>query len=187
MATANIIQSITCEQLNDLCNRKNVELIDVRTPVEFREVHSVHARNVPLDSLDPQAVLESRTDLESPIYVICRSGNRSSKACEAFIAAGITNVVNVEGGTNAWDAAALPVKRGRKAVSLERQIRTAAGFLVFSGTVLGVFQHEYWLGIPAFVGAGLMFAGITDTCAMGMLIAKMPWNQVQNEAAACSR
>jgi rhodanese-related sulfurtransferase len=187
MNTTNTIQSITCEELNDLYDRGNVELIDVRTPVEFREVHSVHARNVPLDSLDPKAVMESRTDTDAPVYVMCRSGNRSSKACEAFIAAGITNVVNVEGGTTAWDAAGLPVKRGKKAVSLERQVRIAAGFLVFVGTVLGVFHHEYWLGIPAFVGAGLTFAGITDTCAMGMLIAKMPWNQVQKEGASCSR
>jgi rhodanese-related sulfurtransferase len=114
------------------------------------------------------------------LYVICQSGNRSSKACGAFVAAGFNNVVNVDGGTTAWNKAGLPVNRGKKAVSLERQVRIAAGLLVFAGTALGVFVHEYWLGLPAFVGAGLTFAGITDTCAMGMLIAKMPWNQVKD-------
>ena len=173
------IQTISCQKLGELANAGQIELIDVRTPVEFREVHSVHARNVPLDSLDAKSVMESRADKDAPLYVICRSGNRSSKACDAFLAAGYSNVVNVDGGTTAWDEAGLPVVRGRKAISLERQVRIAAGFLVFVGTVLGFFQHEYWLGSPAFVGAGLMFAGITNTGAMGMLIAKMPWNQVK--------
>lgn len=180
MAAVTQFDSITCQKLGELANAGQIELIDVRTPVEFREVHSIHARNVPLDSLDPKGVMESRPDKDAPLYVICRSGNRSSKACEAFRAAGYTKVVNVEGGTSAWDEAGLPVVRGKKAVSLERQVRIAAGFLVFVGTVLGVFHNEYWLGLPTFVGAGLMFAGITDTCAMGMLIAKMPWNQVKD-------
>jgi rhodanese-related sulfurtransferase len=176
-------ETIACEQLADLCrNKDGVELIDVRTPVEFREVHSVHARNVPLDSLDPKAVMAARNgSAGDPLYLICRSGNRSTKACEAFVKAGFTNIVNVEGGTSAWEKAGLPVKRGKKAVSLERQVRIAAGFLVFTGALLAAFVHPYWIGLPAFVGAGLMFAGITDTCAMGMLIAKMPWNRVKSD------
>lgn len=179
MSTATIFNSVTCEELNSLANAGEIDLIDVRTPVEFREIHSVHARNVPLDSLDPQAVMSTRGRAsDRPLYVICRSGNRSGKACEAFVAAGFSNVINVSGGTTAWNEAGLPVNRGKKAVSLERQVRIAAGVLVSVGTILGAFVHEYWLGLPAFVGVGLMFAGITDTCAMGMLIAKMPWNQV---------
>ena len=186
MTTATTFKTISCRELNDLCQSGQiVDLIDVRTPVEFREVHSVYARNVPLDSLKPDAVMTARGDAaEQPLYVICRSGNRSGKACEAFVAAGFTNIVNVEGGTKAWDEAGYSVKRGKKAMSLERQVRIAAGFLVFTGTLLGAFQHEYWLGIPAFVGAGLMFAGITDTCGMGMLISKMPWNQVKDSCQA---
>lgn len=183
MSTATAIQTITCKQLNELARAGTIDLIDVRTPVEFREVHCVHARNVPLDSLDPSAMTRARTDSDAPIHVICRSENRSTKACEVFAAAGFSNVVNVDGGTIAWDEAGLPVVRGKKAVSLERQVRIAAGLLVFVGTLLGVFHHEHWLVIPAFVGAGLMFAGITDTCAMGMLIAKMPWNQVKETSA----
>ncbi len=147
----------------------------------------MHARNVPLDSLNPQAVMAARNgSAGKPLYVICRSGNRSGKACEAFVKAGFTNVVNVEGGTTAWDKAGLPVNRGKKAVSLERQVRIAAGFIVLAGAVAAlVTGNVYFAAIPAFVGAGLMFAGITDTCAMGMMIAKMPWNRLKNDAG-CS-
>lgn len=156
-----------------------VELIDVRTPVEFRELHCVFARNVPLSDLDPKAVLAGRTGATNePLYVICRSGSRGKQACEKFLAAGFTNVVNVEGGTLAWAACGLPVNRGKKAISLERQVRIAAGVLVLICTVLGYFVHPYFLGVPAFVGAGLVFAGITDTCGMGLLLARMPWNRV---------
>ncbi len=153
------------------------ELIDVRTPVEFREVHVTFARNVPLDQLNPAALASTRNDASQPLFVICRSGNRANQACEKFVAAGFTNIVNVAGGTLAWEQASLPVARGQKAMSLERQVRIAAGLLVLIGVSLS-FVHPYWIGLSAFVGAGLVFAGLTDTCGMGMLLARMPWNQV---------
>ncbi|HBJ38564.1 MAG TPA: sulfurtransferase, partial [Planctomycetaceae bacterium] len=109
----------------------------------------------------------------------------STKAVQKFLDAGIENVVNVEGGTSAWDAAGLPVSRGKKAISLDRQVRIAAGSLVFAGAALGYFVHPYFIGLSAFVGAGLVFAGITDTCGMGMMIAKMPWNRCQG-GGSCS-
>jgi rhodanese-related sulfurtransferase len=153
----------------------SVELLDVRTPAEFEEVRVAFARSVPLDRLDPAALAGRSPD--SPLYVICRSGSRGQKACEKLHAAGITNVVNVEGGTLACVEAGLPVVRGRKTISLDRQVRIAAGFLVLLGAVLGGFVHPGFLGLAAFVGAGLVFAGITDTCGMGMMLARMPWNQ----------
>ena len=104
-----------------------------------------------------------------------------------FVNAGFSNVVNVEGGTQAWDGAGLPVIRGKKSMSLERQVRIAAGFLVVLGTILGWLVHPGFYGISAFVGAGLVFAGITDTCGMGMVLAKMPWNQVRADSnASCA-
>ncbi len=118
---------------------------------------------------------------------ICRSGSRGRQACEKFRAAGFANVVNVEGGTLAWEQAGLPVVRGKKAISLERQVRIAAGSLVVLGTALGAFVHPAFLGLSAFVGAGLVFAGITDTCGMGMMLARMPWNRVEPEEATCPR
>lgn len=172
------VTSISPKQLFDLAQAGTpVDLIDVRTPVEFREVHVAFAQNVPLDQLDPSRITSGK-DAAHPLYVICRSGGRGKQACDKFIAAGFPHVVNVEGGTLAWDLAGLPVVRGPRMMSLERQVRIAAGLLVLAGTALGAFVSPYWLGLSAFVGAGLGFAGITDTCGMGMLLARMPWNQL---------
>ncbi len=75
--------------------------------------------------------------------------------------------------------------RGKKAISLERQVRIVAGSLVLLGVGLS-FVHPAFLALSAFVGAGLAFAGVTDTCGMGLLLARMPWNQVRTDAAACA-
>jgi rhodanese-related sulfurtransferase len=179
--------SISAKEFSNLVKSgKPVELIDVRTPVEFREVHVTIARNEPLDRLDPRAIQAARNgnSLE-PLYVICRSGSRGKQACEKFVVTGIPNVINVEGGTMACVEAGAPVVRGKKAMSLERQVRIAAGSLVFIGSALGFFVHPYFIALSAFVGAGLVFAGVTDTCGMGMMLAKMPWNKVK-EPASCS-
>jgi rhodanese-related sulfurtransferase len=174
------MNAITPERLHQLyqCGEP-VVLFDVRTPAEFRDAHAAYAESKPLESLDPTSVLQSSAVKPGqPIYVICQSGGRGAKACAKFLAAGCERVINVEGGTAAWEEAGLPVVRGRKAISLERQVRIAAGLLVLVGSALGYFVHPYWIGLSAFVGAGLTFAGITDTCGMGMLLARMPWNQI---------
>lgn len=164
-----------------------VDLIDVRTPMEFREVHADCACNVPLDTLEPARVMMSRSaPADRPLYVVCRSGGRAKQACEKFITAGFPGVVNVEGGTLAWIEAGLPVVRGKKVVSLERQVRIAAGLLVVLGVTLGWLVHPAWAGLAAFVGTGLMFAGVTDRCGMGLLLARMPWNRDANAASACA-
>jgi len=164
------------------------ELIDVRTPMEFREVHAGPARSVPLDALSPAAIMSEReAPHDAPLYLICRSGGRSRQAAEAFEREGFANAVSVDGGTLAWEKAGLPVVRGaRETISLERQVRIAAGSLVVLGTALGAFVHPGFLGISAFVGAGLVFAGATDTCGMGLMLAKMPWNRVEPADAACA-
>ena len=170
--------TVPAQELARRSAQTDIDLIDVRTPMEFQEVHAAAARNVPLDQLDPRAVMQGRNAAaDQTLYVICKGGTRGGKAQQKFADAGFGNVVNVEGGTDAWVAAGLPVVRGKKVMSLERQVRIAAGFIVFAGAVAAmVTGNVYLVGIPAFVGAGLMFAGITDSCAMGMLIAKMPWN-----------
>ncbi len=165
---------------------KKIDLIDVRTPIEFREVHVEAARNVPLDQLDPAALTRGRNgSTDEPLYFICRSGGRGQQACEKFRKAGFPNVVNVEGGTTACVEAGLPVVRGKKAISLERQVRIAAGSLVVIGGALSWFVHPAFVGLAAFVGAGLVFAGITDTCGMGMILARMPWNQASPTTESC--
>lgn len=181
------VSVITPRELVELCSQgKTVELIDVRTPVEFREVHVEIARNVPLESLDPAAVMQARSGSKSdPLYVVCRSGSRGRQACEKFLAAGFTNVVNVEGGTLACLDCGMLVVRGKKAVSVERQVRIVAGLLVLVGAVLAWFVDPAFVGLSAFIGAGLIFAGITDTCPMGMTIARMPWNQIKETTTPC--
>ena len=180
------VTAIKPQQLAELCkDGKKIEVIDVRTPVEFQEVHIEIARNVPLDRLDPAALMQARNGLANePLYVVCRSGSRGQQACEKFLKAGFTNVVNIEGGTMACVEAGLPVVRGKKAISLERQVRIAAGSLVLLGVGLS-FVHPAFIGLSAFVGAGLVFAGITDTCGMGMMLARMPWNQCKDDTKSC--
>jgi rhodanese-related sulfurtransferase len=178
--------TITPSRLEELRTAGNtVDLIDVRTPVEYREVHVAFARNVPLDRLDPEVVRKQwHGSPEEPLYIICRSGGRGRQACERLSAEGI-QVVNVEGGTLACVDAGLPVVRGKKAIALERQVRIAAGSLVLLGAVLGWLVHPAFVGLPAFIGAGLVFSGVTYTCGMGMLLARMPWNLVKDPAANC--
>ncbi|NBV44865.1 MAG: DUF2892 domain-containing protein [Planctomycetia bacterium] len=179
-----MVATISPTTLADLRRKgEKVTLIDVRTPAEFGEVHVDFARNIPLDRLDAQAVAAVAGD--GPVYVVCKSGSRSQKACENLLAEGIDHVVSVEGGTVACEAAGVPVVRGKKAMSLERQVRVAAGALVAIGAGLAAFGPEApvnWqaigAGLAGFVGCGLIFAGITDTCGMALLIARMPWNQV---------
>jgi rhodanese-related sulfurtransferase len=160
-----------------------IELLDVRTPAEFQSVHASIARNVPLSDLNPAAYLRNRANPQQTLYLICQSGARGRKACEAFQAAGFANLCNVDGGTAAWVAAGLPVVQGKKMISLERQVRIAAGSLVLIGTILAWLVHPYFIGLPAFIGAGLVFAGITDTCGMGIMLAQMPWNKVPTNCA----
>jgi rhodanese-related sulfurtransferase len=168
-------------------NGGDVTLIDVRTPAEFGEVHVDFAHNIPLDRLDLAAVKAVAGN--GPVYFVCKSGTRSHKACEKLLAAGFSDAVSVEGGTAACEAAGVPVVRGRKAMSLERQVRIAAGSLVAIGAALAGFGpaapvnwQAIGAGLAGFVGCGLVFAGITDTCGMAMLIARMPWNQVSGGA-----
>lgn len=179
------VSTISPQKLAELCTEnKQVDLIDVRTPMEFQELHVAKANNVPLDQLDPAAVMQARNgSKDAPLYLICRSGSRGRQACEKFLAAGFTNVVNVEGGTLACVEFGLPVVRGPKTISLERQVRIAAGSLVLIGALLGGFIHPAFIGLSAFIGAGLVFAGITDTCGMGLMLARMPWNRVAETAS----
>ena len=180
------VNTISPQQLQGLVQAgQAVELVDVRTPVEYREVHVGFARNVPLDRLDAAQIAADRGGSQLPLYVICRSGGRGKQACEKLLALGCPQVVNVAGGTQAWEQAGLPVVRGKKCMSLERQVRIAAGALVLTGAVLGALVHPYCNALSALVGAGLVFAGITDTCGMGMLLARMPWNRTGASNQAC--
>jgi rhodanese-related sulfurtransferase len=175
-----MVKTITPPDMNRLLAAEpDLVLLDVRTPLEHAEVHVAQARNEPLVGLRPKMLFDSgRLSRDRPVYLICRTGGRATKAAERFAAEGFDQGVVVEGGTEGWIAAGLPVKRGEvKVISLERQVRIAAGTLVLAGLVLGYFIHPAFIGLSAFVGAGLVFAGITDWCGMALLLAKFPWNK----------
>jgi rhodanese-related sulfurtransferase len=158
--------------------------LDVRTPAEFQEVHIGGAILHPLSDLDPtkvQALLEGKTGG----VIVCRSGGRARQACEKLLATGVSNIRVLEGGVSAWSSSGFPVVRGKKTISLERQVRIAAGSLVVLGSLLGYLVSPVFIALSAFVGAGLVFAGITDTCGMGMLLAKMPWNTRSSAGPSC--
>ena len=160
-----------------LAAQPDVPVIDVRTPVEFAEVHVPSAHSVPLDELKAGSLPLPK---DQPVYLLCRSGQRAMKAAERLAKEGFAQPVVVEGGTLAWIEANLPVTRSAvKVISLERQVRIAAGSLVLAGVLLGWFVHRDFYGLSAFVGAGLIFAGVTDFCGMGLLLAKLPWNKVK--------
>jgi rhodanese-related sulfurtransferase len=162
--------------VRDAHSADDVLLLDVRTPVEFEDTHIEGAVLHPLADLDADAVAKLAAG-KSACVLVCGSGGRASKAAEKLAASGLASVRVLDGGVRAWAAAELPLVRGHRAFSLERQVRIGAGALVAVGMALGWVAHPGWFILPAFVGCGLVFAGVTDFCGMGIVLAKMPWNR----------
>jgi len=175
------MKNITVNELKNLLSGgASLNLIDVRTPAEFEGVHVPGARLLPLDTLNCAAVLaeHNKTRNASPIYILCHSGVRAKKAAEKFAAVGFDDSVVVEGGTQAWAEAALPVERGeRQVLPLDRQLQICIGSMVLAGVVLHFVLNPAWIWLSGFAGCGLIFAGLSGICPMRMIIAKMPWNQ----------
>ena len=153
-------------------------LVDVRTPGEFHSEKIPNSRNIPLDTISSQAdSLKSHQN----IVLVCASGNRAKKACEALSEQGISAGVLSE-GLKGWKACGKPTELSKSgSISLERQVRIVAGSLVAVGSFLALFVNPYWAALSAFVGCGLVFAGVTDTCGMAMMLAKLPYNQKKGE------
>ncbi|MEA5452804.1 rhodanese-like domain-containing protein [Leptolyngbya sp. CCNP1308] len=161
--------------LKTLIDQQAVALIDVREPAEHAGEKIPGSILVPLSSFDPTKV---PTRSGQPTVLYCRTGNRSAQAAQKLFASGVSEVTHLEGGLSAWVKMGYPTQVNKTApISLMRQVQIAAGSLVVIGTVLGAFVSPWFLILSGFVGSGLVFAGISDTCALGMLIAKMPWNQ----------
>ena len=181
--------TITPRQLHARLDQgEKLHLLDVRTPAEHAEIHVPGVHLTPLDRLDATELGSANGFAkDQPLYIFCRSGSRAKLAAAKLEKGGYEQCSVVEGGTMAWAEAGLPVDRGpSKVMSLERQVRIAAGAIVVMGALLAHFVDPAFIWLSGFVGAGLMFAGITDTCAMGMLIAKLPWNQ-RGVGASCPR
>lgn len=159
-------------------------MLDVRTPAEYQEVHVAGSVLRPLQELNTEEIKKMAGD--KGCVIICRSGGRARQAADKLSAAGVSNVKVMDGGITAWQSVGLPVNLGKKTISLERQVRIAAGFLALLGAVLSYAVNPAWIWLSGFIGAGLMFAGITDTCGMAMVLARMPWNNPKSCATTKS-
>ena len=146
-------------------------VVDVRTPAEFRAVHLEPSISLPLDEIGRRRA-ELPTNRE--LVLVCRTGARARLAAEQ-LADWRARVL--EGGLAAWQEAGHPVVIGKAHVSLERQVRIAAGAMACAGGVLAVTLSPWFGLLPAFVGAGLVYAGVTDRCGMAMVLAKLPYNR----------
>lgn len=150
------------------------QIVDVREFSEYDAERVEGATLASLSALDQNLGLIER---DRPVYLMCRSGNRAQQAAERLSGQGFTDLRVIDGGLQGWSEAGLPVERGSGRVwSLERQVRFVAGLFVLTGILLSLISPWFAL-LSAFVGAGLTFSAITDTCGMGMMLARMPWNR----------
>lgn len=150
-------------------------LLDVRTAGEYETAHIPGAYNVPLDTLAEHS-REVRSVLD-PVILVCQSGQRARVAEEALRHAGMANLHILDGGVNGWLAAGQPVVRGHQRLSLERQVRIVAGGLAAVGGFLALVVNSWFALLPALIGTGLVFAGVTNTCGMALLLARLPYNR----------
>jgi rhodanese-related sulfurtransferase len=150
-------------------------ILDVRTAAEFETAHIPGSYNVPLDLLR-----EHRDELVrhigEDVVLVCRSGARASQAEQALGQAGLPGLRVLNGGMSSWQQAGAPVNRGRQTWDLERQVRLVAGSVVAASIAGSTLRPQLkWIG--AAIGIGLAIAAISDTCVLGMALAKMPWNR----------
>lgn len=155
-------------------------ILDVRTPAEFETAHIPGSYNVPLDTLREHRD-ELIRHLDDDVVLVCRSGMRAQQAESAFVEAGLANVHVLRGGITQWETDGGQLKRGRQRWDLERQVRLVAGSLVLVGG-LGSLAVPPLKWLATGVGGGLVFAAVTNSCAMGALLSKLPFNR---GAASC--
>jgi rhodanese-related sulfurtransferase len=154
--------------------------VDVRTPAEVRNDALDNIIAVPLDQLDSKALSETIDEQHAgtkEVYLICQSGKRAQIAADKLASNLTQDVIIVEGGMNAIRQSAGQQSTPVKMMSIERQVRLTAGILVVSGVIAGYLLHPAWFALSGFVGAGLVYAAITDSCGMALLITKAPWNR----------
>jgi rhodanese-related sulfurtransferase len=152
-------------------------VIDVREPAEFESGHVAGTLNLPLSAL---ASAQKSLSKDKPVYILCRSGARSSQAARELAGSGFARLYVLEGGLQVWDSSRHPLLKGSCNIwSLDRQMRFTAGALVLGGILLGQWAHPYFTGLALFVAAGLIFSALTDSCGLVVLLSKMPWNRTR--------
>jgi rhodanese-related sulfurtransferase len=152
-----------------------VHVIDVRMPGEFETGHIEGSYNVPLDLLGEH--ISDLAALDHDVVLVCQSGARATKALEQLVAAGKSNLRLLQGGMTAWTASGGHVARTNATRwAMDRQVRLVAGALVLASIVVSVWLPSARY-VAGFVGAGLTFSAVTNTCGMAMALAKLPYNR----------
>ncbi len=160
---------------------KDIKIIDVRSPGEYRSGHIKGAKLLTLEELRPESINAQlngqRRNPEQDIYLTCQSGFRASQAAQRLASAGFNGAKVVEGGTQAWEKAGLPIKRCGSMISIERQVQITVGSLIVLKVLFGFTVHELFFALAALIGSGLIVAGLTRWYGMAQLIARLPWNR----------
>lgn len=160
----------------ELAANSGLKLLDVRTPGEFQSGHIDGSVNVPLDQIDSN-LGRIVHGTKGRMVVICQAGGRATEAAGKLSAAGASDVVVLEQGMNAWLAAGAPVESsGQQRWALERQVRLVAGGIV-AASVIGSIWEPRVRFLAGGIGAGLVFAAVSNTCAMGKMLMKLPYNK----------
>ena len=167
-----MLKPVSPTEVRDLL-RNGARLVDIREPDEYESVHVEGAEPLPLSLA--RYMRPAPSTPEKPVIFTCHSGNRVGQNERMLEDLAGGPAYKMVGGMDGWISAALPVRRGMK-YSLDRQVRIAAGSLVFLGTLGGIVIHPAFLAVPLFVGGGLVFAGLTGFCGLGELLKKLPWN-----------
>ncbi len=157
-------------------NDSKVMLVDVRTPGEFKSSHIDSSINIPLGSKEFENYL-STPQSEATNIIICQGGTRAKNACNIIQDKTKLNALVLSGGVNAWEKNGMKTIKSSGAISMERQVRIAAGLFVFLGSILSLIIATNFIYVPIFVGAGLVFSGVTNTCGMARVLSVMPWNK----------
>jgi len=166
--------TIAPAELQALLERASAPVIvDVRSPIEFEGERIEGALSMPLETLDARV---HELPEQAEVVVVCRTGVRATIAAETLGRAGHRSRV-LEGGVLAWRGAKLPLRVGRRRLPVDRQVQLIAGSMILTGVALGTLVNPWFLGIAAFFGAGLTFAGATGTCGLALVLMKMPWNR----------
>ncbi|NUT33419.1 MAG: rhodanese-like domain-containing protein [Hamadaea sp.] len=150
-------------------------VVDVRTPAEFESAHIPGAINLPLDQVDAH-LQRIVTDAGGQLILVCQGGARATQCQQKLSAAGLPTTQVLTGGMNAWTAAGGQVVRGRQRWALERQVRLVAGGIVAAAVIASIWWAPARF-LAGLVGAGLFIAAVTNTCAMGMLLSRLPYNR----------
>ena len=160
-------------------------IVDVREVDEYRREYVAGAALFPTSIFSPASFPPAQ--LGESTLILCGSGQRATRVADALRATGRDDIIVVEGGLRAWKAAGLPVVvAAAVAIPMMRQVMIAAGIIVIVFTVLAVLVNTWFLIGTGFVGAGMLFAGVTGLCAMATVLSKMPWNRSAKQSKACS-